>query len=131
MTLTHLWHFLLPTWIVKIKACFPPKLQDKYIKHIQSSGIQPYKITIESKIEIAVFLQVIALCFGLEVQHYWLNDKEQFVLDVYKPTRTTDIFVFSTRASIGSKQIHEPWIKLKCLTTEIVASLHKVYCSSL
>ncbi len=69
MMAPHLWHFTVPTCEAQINSKISSqKAQQQYIYHVKTMGYQPWKIRIESEVEVQVFLTTIALCFDIRIE---------------------------------------------------------------
>ncbi len=68
LTAPHFWHYIFPTWKAHIKFKFSKQIQENYLHHLKTIRYQPWKIKIESKLEVDAFLTTIAICFNFNIE---------------------------------------------------------------
>lgn len=127
LTESHLWHYILPTWLAQTKSKFIKKDQENYIKHLNSMGYQPAKIKIESELEVNVFLRTIAICFNTNIEFNIQNPIGEVIQKIWNPCATQMTIYLSKRVTIDSLPCMEMWMPITWLeqyTGEAVTVLH-------
>ncbi len=120
MTASHFWHYILPTWEAQTKSKITKQAQMNYLHHIKTMGYQPWKIRIESELEVQVFLTTIALCFNTNIELIIQNNKGDFVLQTVNPCRVKNTIYISKRVTIDDLPCIEMWLPVAFLEAFIL-----------
>jgi hypothetical protein len=119
LTASHLWHFLVPTWEAQSKSKFTKQAQVNYLHHVKTMGYQPWKIRIETELEVEVFLTTVALCFSTKIELVIQNTSGDLVRQTVDPCGVTNTIYLSKRVTMDNLPCIEMWLPVSFLKTYI------------
>ena len=121
LTASHFWHFIIPTWEAQTKSKMPKQAQVGYLHHVKTMGYQPWKIRIESELEVEVFLRTIALCFNINIELLIQNNiTRDLVQKTVDPCGSNNTIYLSKRVTIDKSPCIEMWLPISFLKTYIL-----------
>jgi len=83
-------------------------------------GYQPWKIRIESELEVEVFLTTIALCFNTNIELIIQNTTGVLVQQTVDPCRAKNTIYLSKRFTIDNLPCIEMWLPISFLKSYIL-----------
>jgi len=120
LTPSHFWHFIVPTWEAQAKSKISKPAQVNYLHHVKTMGYQPWKIRIESELEVEVFLTTIALCFNTSIELIIQNTTGVLVKQTVNPCGAKNTIYLSKRVTMDNLCCIEMWLHIDFLETYIL-----------
>lgn len=122
-----MWHFLLPTWLIEIKANIPYGDDQKlYTQHVQRSGYQPHNIKIDTPLQITAFFKTIAVSFEMGVKYYTEKPDKQLHMVVINPRKSKLVLHISSRGNMQQQNVYEGWVEINSITQEYMNMMQEV-----